>query len=113
MRRDAVGGPPPASGRSPGISPPSYRAALALRREHEALVSGSIRFLDAEGDVLAFVRDGGGERLLCAFNFAGDPGSWPLPPDIGAIAKLDGDVAVIEEAALSLPALGYFLGRLD
>ncbi|WP_245469746.1 alpha-amylase family glycosyl hydrolase, partial [Mesorhizobium sp. M7A.F.Ca.MR.362.00.0.0] len=28
----------------------SYRTTLALRGEHEALVSGSIRFLDAEGD---------------------------------------------------------------
>ncbi|AZO42366.1 alpha-glucosidase [Mesorhizobium sp. M7D.F.Ca.US.005.01.1.1] len=91
----------------------SYRAALALRRGHEALVSGSIRFLDAEGDVLAFVREGGGERLLCVFNFAGEQGTWPLPPDVGAIAKLDGDAAVIDEAELSLPALGYFLGRLD
>ncbi|RUX94426.1 MULTISPECIES: alpha-glucosidase family protein [unclassified Mesorhizobium] len=91
----------------------SYRAALALRRGHEALVSGSIRFLDAEGDVLAFVREGGGERLLCVFNFAGEQRTWPLPPDVGAIAKLDGDAAVIDEAELSLPALGYFLGRLD
>ncbi|CAN7643182.1 beta-galactosidase BglA [Mesorhizobium sp. LjRoot246] len=91
----------------------SYRAALALRRGHEALVTGSIRFLDAEGDVLAFVRDGGSEKLLCVFNFAEEPGNWPLPPDIGAVAKLDGDAAVIEEAELSLPALGYFLGRLD
>ncbi|RWC50999.1 MAG: DUF3459 domain-containing protein [Mesorhizobium sp.] len=90
----------------------SYRAALALRRKHEALVSGSIRFLDAEGDLLAFAREDGGERLLCVFNFAGEPGAWPLPPDIGAIAKLDGDAVVIE-AELSLPALGYFLGRLD
>ncbi|TIW99876.1 MAG: alpha-glucosidase, partial [Mesorhizobium sp.] len=85
---------------------------LALRKGHEALVTGSIRFLDAEGDVLAFAREDGGERLLCVFNFAGEPGAWPLPPDIGAIAKLDGDAVVIE-AELSLPALGYFLGRLD
>ncbi|KRB14926.1 alpha-glucosidase [Mesorhizobium sp. Root695] len=91
----------------------SYRTALALRREHEALVTGSIRFLDAEGDVLAFVRQGGGERLLCIFNFAREPGTWPLPPDIGAVAKLDGDTAVVEESELSLPALGYYLGRLD
>ncbi|KQV01129.1 alpha-glucosidase [Mesorhizobium sp. Root102] len=91
----------------------SYRTALALRREHEALVTGSIRFLDAEGDVLAFVREGGGERLLCIFNFAREPGTWPLPPDIGAVAKLDGDTAVVEESELSLPALGYYLGRLD
>jgi len=91
----------------------SYRAALALRREHEALATGSIRFLDAEGDVLAFIREGSGERLLCVFNFSGEPANWPVPPNIGSVAKRDGDAAVIEEAELSLPALGYFLGRLD
>ncbi|RVB62286.1 alpha-glucosidase C-terminal domain-containing protein, partial [Mesorhizobium sp. M7A.F.Ca.CA.002.03.2.1] len=90
----------------------SYRAALALRGEHEALISGSIRFLDAKGDLLAFIRDGGGERLLCVFNFAGGPANWPLPGDIGAVAQLDGNAAVVETELL-LPALGAFLGRLD
>ncbi|RWB07907.1 MAG: alpha-glucosidase [Mesorhizobium sp.] len=90
----------------------SYRTTLALRGEHEALVSGSIRFLDAEGDVLAFVREGGGERLLCVFNFAGGPANWPLPGDIGAVAQLDGNAAVVG-AELLLPALGAFLGRFD
>jgi len=91
----------------------SYRAVLALRRAHQALVTGSIRFLDAEGDVLAFIREGSGERLLCVFNFAGEGANWPLPPDIGAVTNLDGGVTVVEHAELSLPALGYFLGRLD
>ncbi|RVB65361.1 alpha-glucosidase, partial [Mesorhizobium sp. M7A.F.Ca.CA.002.04.1.1] len=85
----------------------SYRAALALRGEHEALISGSIRFLDAKGDLLAFIRDGGGERLLCVFNFAGGPANWPLPGDIGAVAQLDGNAAVVETELL-LPALGAF-----
>ncbi len=90
-----------------------YRATLALRREHEALITGSIRFLDAEGDVLAFIREGGGERLLCVFNFAGVPANWPLPRDIGSVAGLGGDAVVVEDAELSLLALGCFLGRLD
>ncbi|MER9603798.1 alpha-glucosidase family protein [Mesorhizobium sp. M0243] len=90
----------------------SYRTTLALRGEHEALVSGSIRFLDAEGDVLAFIREGGGERLLCVFNFAEGPASWPLPGDIGAVVQLDGNAAVVETELL-LPALGAFVGRLD
>ncbi|RWN42705.1 MAG: alpha-glucosidase [Mesorhizobium sp.] len=91
----------------------SYRTTLALRGEHEALVSGSIRFLDAEGDVLAFVREGGGERLLCVFNFAGGPANWPLPQDLGAVTELDGDASLTREVELLLPGLGCFLGRLD
>ncbi|TGV73745.1 DUF3459 domain-containing protein, partial [Mesorhizobium sp. M00.F.Ca.ET.158.01.1.1] len=62
-----------------------YRSTLALRRQHPALVGGSIRFLDAEGDMLAFIREGDGERLLCVFNFAGEPATWPLLPDIGTV----------------------------
>ncbi len=38
-----------------------YRRMLAFRRSHPALVSGTIRFLDAPEDVLAFVRSGEGE----------------------------------------------------
>ena len=90
----------------------SYRATLALRREHPALVSGSIRFLDAEGEILAFIREDGAERLLCVFNFAGDPGNWPLPADIGAVASIVGGTAVGEESKLALPELGFFLGQL-
>ncbi|RUV22392.1 alpha-glucosidase family protein [Mesorhizobium sp. M7A.F.Ca.MR.245.00.0.0] len=89
----------------------SYRTTLALRGEHEALVSGSIRFLDAEGDVLAFIREGGGERLLCVFNFAGGPANWPLRGNIGAVVQLDGNAAIVTTELL-LPALGVFFGRL-
>ena len=38
------------------------------------LVGGAIEFLDADDDVLAFIRSIDGERLLCVFNFAGDMG---------------------------------------
>ncbi|MER9517642.1 alpha-glucosidase family protein [Mesorhizobium sp. M0614] len=91
----------------------SYRTTLALRGKHEALVSGSIRFLDAEGDLLAFIREGGGERLLCVFNFGGGSANWPLPGDIGVVTELDGDASLTREVELLLPGLGCFLGRLD
>ncbi|PDQ20738.1 alpha-glucosidase [Mesorhizobium sanjuanii] len=92
-----------------------YRAMLALRRRHPALVRGSIRFLDAEGDVLAFMREGGGERLLCVFNFADAPADWPLPQDAGSVTTIDlgGTGATLHEERLSLPALGWFLGWLS
>ncbi|TJV76322.1 MAG: DUF3459 domain-containing protein, partial [Mesorhizobium sp.] len=90
----------------------SYRAMLALRRQHAALVQGSIRFLDAEGDVLAFVREGGGEKLLCLFNFAEEPAKWPLPQGIDVAETIDlGAGAALRGKILSLPPLGCFLGR--
>ncbi|TIO07751.1 MAG: DUF3459 domain-containing protein [Mesorhizobium sp.] len=90
----------------------SYRAMLALRKRHPALVRGSIHFLDAEGDVLAFIRDGGDEKLLCVFNFADDPAIWPLPQDIGVAETIDlGAGGALQDDALSLPPLSCFLGR--
>ncbi|MFB9983388.1 alpha-glucosidase family protein [Mesorhizobium kowhaii] len=91
----------------------SYRAMLALRRGHPALVGGSIRFLDAEGEILAFTREDGGEKLLCVFNFAEVPANWPLPTDTGAVVAIDGGSGVFEESQISLPALGCFLGQLS
>jgi alpha-glucosidase len=78
------------------------------------LVSGSIRFLEAQGDVLAFIREGGGERLLCVFNFAAKPAEWTLPPELGPIDAVDfaGYGAALRGGALSLPELRCFIGQL-
>nr|WP_029355808.1 alpha-glucosidase family protein [Mesorhizobium ciceri] len=90
----------------------SYRMMLTLRKQHAALVRGSIRFLDAEGDVLAFIREGGGEKLLCVFNFADEPANWRLPQDVDVAETIDlGVGGAFQNGALSLPPLSCFLGR--
>lgn len=91
-----------------------YRAMLGMRRAHPALAAGSIRFLDAEGDVLAFVREGGGERLLCVFNFGDGPADWPLPKELGPAGAVDaaGCGAALRGGGLSLPELAWFVGKL-
>ena len=85
-----------------------------LAQAHPALVGGSIRFLDAEGDVLAFIREGGGERLLCVFNFSDRPVSWSLPPGLGRVEAVDfaGNGAALRDGTLALPGLHGFIGRL-
>ena len=92
-----------------------YRAVLAIRRAHPALARGSIRFLDAQGDVLAFVREQEGEKLLCAFNFGDETADWPLPAGLGAVEAVDfaGYGAALQGNALSLPPLRAFIGQLD
>ena len=45
-----------------------YRALGRLRNRHPALRRGSIRYLLGRGPLLAFLRETGDERLLCAFN---------------------------------------------
>ncbi len=60
----------------PGSVLNTTRAFLNWRRERPALRTGSIRFLRAAGDVLAFERDSEADRLLCLFNLGAEPRSW-------------------------------------
>ena len=92
-----------------------YGEVLAFRKEHPALVVGSIEFLDAEGDVLAFVREAGNERLLCLFNFADAPAHWLVPAGAGIASAIDfpGQHTALDGAWILLPPLGVFLARLE
>lgn len=45
-----------------------YQALGRLRSRHSALRRGSIRYVLGKGPLLAFLRETGDERLLCAFN---------------------------------------------
>ncbi|TWB69241.1 alpha-glucosidase [Nitrospirillum amazonense] len=53
------------------------RRVLGLRKAHEALAVGGMRFVEAGEHVLAFERSHGDETLLCLFNFG--PGAWTTP----------------------------------
>jgi alpha-glucosidase len=99
---------------APGSVLSRYRDVLALRKRHPALVQGSIIFLDAADEVLAFVREADGERLLCVFNFAQEAAAWLLP-DAAASATLIplGDGATsLQGKSVMLPPLGAFLARI-
>ncbi|GAM97482.1 maltodextrin glucosidase [alpha proteobacterium U9-1i] len=52
------------------------RKMIAMRRSSAALRVGDIRMLDAPGDVLAFERSAGGERVLCLFNLGAAPAAY-------------------------------------
>jgi alpha-glucosidase len=57
------------------------RRLLALRRAHEALSVGTMTLLDCDGDVLAYERRAGGERLLVALNLGSVAAPLPIPAD--------------------------------
>lgn len=63
-----------------------YRRIITFRREHSALVKGSIRFLPM-GDprLVVFEREHLGERLVCAFNLGAEPATADLG-DISAVS---------------------------
>jgi len=92
-----------------------YRAAIALRKAHPALVAGSIRFLQGnEPDVLAFVRETEGETLLCLFNFGREGKSWTVPAEFsGATILGSQDVAAtVSEPSVVLEPLKAVFARL-
>jgi alpha-glucosidase len=62
-----------------------HRRLLALRRKHPALATGGYRPVAAAGDVLAFIREQAGERLLVAVNFAESPAAVVCPSGKGTV----------------------------
>ena len=86
------------------------RQFLAWRRQHPALRSGDIRFVDAPQDVLAFVRDDANESVLAAFNLSGNSASLS---NSMATAPLDGHgfTATLSSRGIMLPPYGAFFGR--
>ncbi|SIR19808.1 alpha-glucosidase [Paracoccus thiocyanatus] len=56
-----------------------YRDLLALRRSMPALTQGSLRLLEAKGELLAYERLAQGQRLLVALNLGPDPVQLVLP----------------------------------
>jgi alpha-glucosidase len=92
-----------------------YRAMIAFRRLHPALRSGSIRFIACPDKVLAFVRDGGGERVLCAFNLGSQSAqlAWEAGPPMTALPG-HGLAGTLDPAGrtVNLPPGGAFFGSI-
>ncbi|MBZ8132311.1 alpha-amylase family glycosyl hydrolase [Afifella sp. IM 167] len=92
-----------------------YRRLLDLRRTRPALAVGAYRPVEAEGDVLAYCREEGTERLLVALNLGAEPAALSLPPEarggrivlsvlgnreaesVGEVLSLQGNEAVLLE----------------
>jgi alpha-glucosidase len=82
-----------------------YRRLLAARRAHLALSIGDFALLDAEGDVLAYERRHGAERLIVALNLGRRPHRLQLPDwasDCRALLSTVADAATARGRALLL-----------
>ena len=92
-----------------------YRAVLAARKAHPALVTGAIELLDVQEDILAFLRIGQDETLLCVFNFAVEEAVWrgPVGFSTGEAIVFPGAEATVEPHGIRLPPRGVFLSRLS
>jgi alpha-glucosidase len=91
------------------------RRFLAWRRRHPALVTGAIRFLEADEPLLAFVRGEGAAAVLAVFNLSDAPVAWRLPAGLSPRA-LDGhgqQAGTVEDAILRLPPHGAHFAALQ
>ncbi len=90
-----------------------YRAMLAFRRQHPALVKGGIATLDAPEGVLAFIRADGASRLLCVFNMSEKATTMTVPAGMELLPS--GAPGIGDEPAhgtLSLAPFGAYIGIL-
>jgi alpha-glucosidase len=72
-----------------------YRRLIALRRERRPLVLGRYQPIVATGDLLLFIRELEGERILVALNLGDDPlaASFPSAPSGTLLLSTAGDRA--------------------
>ena len=86
-----------------------YRQALAFRRRSVPIQHGSITFLDAPDEILAFHRDCDGESILCLYNLSRDPQDWPLPAAFAAsiVDPLSAPGITVNRKKARLPALSW------
>ncbi|CAM2144771.1 putative alpha-glucosidase [Pararobbsia alpina] len=94
----------------------AYRRFLAWRQDYAPLIKGSIRFVDAPDEHLAFVREFNNERVLALFNLSDRSSEFALGgiASSGAFAPLSGHGfdAQVSDAAVSLPPYGVFFARI-
>jgi glycosidase len=82
-----------------------YRRLLAARRAHLALSIGNFALLGAEGDMLAYERRHGTERLIVALNLGGRPHRLELPDwasDCRPLLSTVDDAVLVEDGTLLL-----------
>jgi alpha-glucosidase len=85
-----------------------YRRLISLRRSHEALARGGLRYAFVDEDVIAYLRETPGERLLClASRDEHTPVRLPLAAlRARELETLYGDDAEFDSGDAVLPAAG-------
>jgi len=87
---------------------PYARKLLAARNAHPALREGELLLLDD----LAFIRQAGGERIVCAFNLGRGETVVTLPGPARDLGRGTGS-ARLDGVRLTLGPFSAFLGLLE
>ena len=85
-----------------------YKALIALRRQHPALVDGAFQPLAFGADVYGCMRTDGTQRLYGLASRAAQPRTVTLPED--SLQPLFGNTA-LQDAQLTLPSYGFCVLR--
>ena len=98
----------------PGSMLQAARRLLHWRRTQPALVHGELMLLPVHEQVLAFVREHQGERVLCAFNLSAQPAELALPAGLALAQQLDSGIGGAQPvgAALQFAPWGVLHARL-
>jgi len=94
-------------------SPLAYcRRLLRFRKEHRALIDGSVRFIESPKDILAFVRVSEEESVLCVFNLGKIQQQWEpeLETSVGWLLGFGG---AQHDNPARLPPLGGYLAEIQ
>jgi alpha-glucosidase len=67
-----------------------YTQLLMWRRSVPALIKGSMQLLPKDPQVLAFVREHLGVKVLCVFNFSAEARTFELPEELAHAVELSG-----------------------
>jgi alpha-glucosidase len=92
-----------------------YRRLLRWRRQHPALRQGSMELPPVHPQVLAYVRQQGDERILCAFNLSAEPTVWAAPPELPIARALSAGgpaTAAVEGGTVRFDAYGVLFANL-
>ncbi len=74
-----------------------FKQLGALRKTHPALRRGTIRYVAADGPLLAFARADDGEEVLCVCNAGDGPVTLPLPGNTASVLVGSPALAPLEE----------------
>lgn len=87
-----------------------YTRLLHWRKNQPALIHGSLTLLPVHPQVLAYVRQHEGQRMLCVFNLSEQPCRWVSPEPLGSAATLSTDSGVsgaqLKDETVELQAWG-------
>ncbi|MGF9691898.1 alpha-glucosidase [Rhizobium sp. 0TCS1.26] len=91
-----------------------YRRTLEFRKRHAVLLDGDMTFVDTAADLLVFVREKQGERLLFVFNLTREAQDYALPAEFTEVSPepMPGYDPPLSDRSVRLGAFDVFCAKV-